>query len=114
MVHEYLGMTLNFSAPRSRKVKIIMVQYLKDMLDDLPKSLFNGIAATLAANHLFAIDHEAQPLEKTAASLFHTSTAKLLFFCKRVQTPRQPPQFLHCPDIDDLKKLCWVIQYFRV
>ena len=42
-VHDYLGMTLNFSV--EGKIKINMQDYIKDMLEDLPKDM-NGESAT--------------------------------------------------------------------
>jgi Reverse transcriptase (RNA-dependent DNA polymerase) len=71
-VHEYLGMTLDFSEPG--KVKIIMEDYIKKVLSELDE-YFNGIAATPATNSLFKIRTEAEKLSKEQADKFHTITA---------------------------------------
>ena len=49
-VHDYLGMTLDFSKPG--EVTMTMIDYIKAMITDLPEDMI-GLAATLAANHLF-------------------------------------------------------------
>jgi hypothetical protein len=54
-VHDYLGMTLDFSTPG--QVTITMIDYIKMICMDLPKDMI-GSAATPAVNHLFQIDDE--------------------------------------------------------
>jgi hypothetical protein len=54
-VHDYLGMTLDFSVPG--QVTITMIDYIKMICMDLPKGMI-GTAATPAANHLFRVDNE--------------------------------------------------------
>jgi hypothetical protein len=49
-VHEYLGMTIDFSTPG--KVKFSMIDYIQNMLNELPEDM-DGESATPAANHLF-------------------------------------------------------------
>jgi hypothetical protein len=49
-VHDYLGMTLDFSTPG--QVTITMIDYIKMICMDLPKDMI-GSAATPAVNHLF-------------------------------------------------------------
>ena len=78
-VHEYFGMTLDFSVPG--KTKIYMVEYIDTMLKDMPTE-FNGEAATPAANHLFMVIENGTKLEEDKAVMFHHNVAKLLFLCK--------------------------------
>jgi hypothetical protein len=67
-VHDYLGMTLDFSAPG--QVMVTMIDYTKIICMDLPKDMI-GRAATPAVNHLFRIDEEnAAPLDKDRTDLF--------------------------------------------
>jgi hypothetical protein len=54
-VHDYLGMTLDFSA--RGQVMGTMIDYIKMRCMDLPKDMV-GWAATPAANHLFRTDDE--------------------------------------------------------
>ena len=56
-VHDYLGMTLDYT--EKGKVKIKMLDYLEKMLADLPKE-FEGFALTPAATHLMTVN-ETQP-----------------------------------------------------
>jgi hypothetical protein len=83
-VHNYLGMTLDFSD--HGKVKIGMSNYITKMLDDLPPNM-DGESATPAANHLFEVnpDTDNMLLDHDNAEFFHTNMAKLLFLCKRVR-----------------------------
>jgi uncharacterized protein (UPF0332 family) len=115
-VHDYLGMTLDFSEPG--KVKIIMKDYIDKVLSELDE-FYNGIATTPATNSLFTIRTEAENLGKELSDKFHTITAQLLFL-----TMRSRPDILtavaflttrvSCPDVDDRYKLRRVIQYLRV
>ena len=52
-VHDYLGITLDYST--HSKVQVIMVEYIKAMLEQLPANM-DGIAATPAATHLFEVN----------------------------------------------------------
>jgi hypothetical protein len=81
-VHEYLGMTLNFS--KDGNVKIIMKDYIEDMLGELDGSM-DGVAATPAAAHLFTVNENVVPLDGAASDLFHHYTAKLLFLSRRAR-----------------------------
>jgi hypothetical protein len=81
-LHDYLGMTLDFSS--EGKVKITMVDYIQNMLNDLPSDM-DGEAATPAANHLFDVNAATADmlLDQETAELYHHNVAKLLFLCKR-------------------------------
>ena len=109
-VHDYLGMVLDFSTPG--KVKFSMVDYIKEMLDELPEDMA-GEAATPAANHLFEVNEATSEmlLDEQHADMFHHNTAKLLFLCKRARPDVQTAVAFLCtrvtsPDTDDYKKLC--------
>jgi hypothetical protein len=56
-VHDYLGMTLDFSSPG--QAKIFMIDYIKNVLADMPSKM-DGEAATVAANHLFEVNTKDQ------------------------------------------------------
>ena len=114
--HDYLGMVLDYSVPG--KVKIIMSDYIKGILDEVPSDM-NGEAPTPAANHLFDVNNENPALlDREKAELFHHIVAQLLFLCKRSRPDIQTAvSFLctrvKCPDLDDYKKLARVIKYLR-
>jgi Reverse transcriptase (RNA-dependent DNA polymerase) len=64
-IHEYLGMTLDFSI--DGKAQIRMVDYIENMLKELPPDM-DGKAATPAPNHLFEVNVEnPETLDKTQA-----------------------------------------------
>ncbi len=80
-VHDYLGMTLDFST--DGQVTVTMIDYIKMICMDLPKDMI-GSAATPAANHLFRVDDEnVTPLDKERADLFVHLTMQLLFLSQR-------------------------------
>jgi hypothetical protein len=114
-IHDYLGMTLDYS--EKGKVKVLMINYIKNMLAELPHDM-RGEAATVTANHLFDVDTEAVKLEEEVAQLFHHNVAKLLFLCKRARPDLQTAvAFLTTrvkdPDVDDYKKLRRTMGYLR-
>jgi hypothetical protein len=68
-IHEYLGMTLDYS--EAGKVKIKMIDYVEKMLAELPEDMM-GEAPTPAANHLFAVDDSKEKVsEKRLSSFTH-------------------------------------------
>jgi hypothetical protein len=102
-IHEYLGMTIDYSS--LGKVRITMLQYIRDMLEEMPEE-WTGEAATPAANHLFEVNPEAEPLNEETAQTFHRIVAKLLFLCKRARPDIQTAVAFLCtrvksPDVDN-------------
>ena len=78
-VHEYLGMTIDYSSPG--KVMISMKDYIKSMLEALPSDM-DGESATPGGNHLFQVNEDGIKLDKEQAIMFHQ---KLLFLCKQAR-----------------------------
>jgi len=114
-IHDYLGMTLDFSSPGS--VAVSMEKYLDTMLEELPADM-DGFASTPAADHLFKTRDNVDKLDKETADLFHRVTAQLLFVSQRGRPDiRTAISFLtkrvKAPDEDDYKKLLRVIKYIR-
>jgi hypothetical protein len=114
-VHDYLGMTIDYSV--DGKVQITMVEYIKEMLEELPADMA-GESATPAANHLFTIREEPILLDEETSDKFHSYTAKLLFVSKRARPDVQTSvAFLttrvKSPDEDDYKKLAKCMKYLR-
>jgi len=114
-VHEYLGMTIDFSV--TGKVKFSMIDYIKEMLDGLPEDM-TGESVTPAADHLFTVNADAEKLNTAEAEIYHHNTAKLLFLCKRARPDIQTAVAFLCtrvqhPDVDDYKKLGRVMRYLR-
>jgi hypothetical protein len=114
-IHDYLGMTLDFST--IGKIMVTMIDYIISMLKDLPADM-DGEAATGAANHLFEVNENATKLDEKTALMFHNLVAKMLFLCKRARPDIQTPVSFLCkrvkgPDTDDYKKLTRVVRYLR-
>ena len=115
-VHEYLGMMVNFSMPGM--VKFSMQDYIQGIIDECPKDLQSGAATSLAANHLFQVNPNAEKLNQQDADLFHHLTAKLLYLSKHVCPDLETAvAFLttrvKAPDVDDYKKLGRCLQYLH-
>jgi hypothetical protein len=112
-VHDYLGMTLDYSDPG--KVKIKMIHYIEEMLADLPKDM-DGEAPTPAGNHLFAVNDNQTKVNEDRAQFFHTYVANTLFLCKQARPDLQTAVAFLCTrvqlcDEDDYKKLIKMLQY---
>jgi hypothetical protein len=106
-VHEYLGMTIDYS--EKGKIKFSMIDYVQNMLDGLPVA---------ASNHLFEVNPEATKLDTATSDMFHHNTTKLLFLCKRARPDTQTAVSFLCtrvksPDVDDYQKLRRVMRYLR-
>jgi hypothetical protein len=111
-VHEYLGMKFDFTDPG--KVKVTMEGYIDGVLDNAGTTT---TAKTPASDDIFTVG-TSEPLEKEAASRFHTIVAKLLYLAKRVR-----PDILlavsylttrvQAPNADDSKKLDRCLAYLN-
>jgi hypothetical protein len=83
-VHEYIGMTLDFSKPG--KLKVMMLPYINEIVSDYTKyskDLKTGV--TPAADHLFKIDDNAVKLDKEMGKVFHNFVTRCLFATKRAR-----------------------------
>ena len=118
-VHDYLGMTLDYSEPG--KVKIYMKDYVKKMLEEFAfKEELENLrpVSTPAAEYLFDVNPKATKLEQKYKDEFHTTVAKALFLCKRARPDLQPTVPFLCtrvrdPDQDDWKKLLRMLKYME-
>ena len=114
-VHEYLGMTIDYS--EDGKVKFLMADYVQGILDEAPEDMAS-FAITPAASNLFTVRNDVEKLDDARSEEYHRLTAKLLYLCKRARPDFQPTvAFLTTrvaqPDIDDWKKLTRAIRYLR-
>ena len=113
-VHEYLGMTIDFSRPGT--VQFHMKAFIDDLIAETPSELLKGMAASPAGQHLFNVNENCPKLSKEQAELFHHLTAKLLYLSKRTRPDIQTAvAFLttrvSSPDYDDYKKLGRCLKY---
>lgn len=82
-MHDYLGMTLDYS--ETGKVKVMMTDYVKAMLEELPVDM-SGHAATPAADHLFEVNTlDPQLLDQADQEQFVQLVAKTLYLCKQAR-----------------------------
>jgi hypothetical protein len=67
-VHEYLGMTINYS--EEGKVKFIMEDYIDGILEEAPEDM-KGNAVTPAALNLSTVWKEAENLDNSCTEMYH-------------------------------------------
>jgi hypothetical protein len=72
-VHDYLGMVFIFSS--KGKVVFRMVDYIQNMLDELPDD-FDGTAPTPALSYLFKTQESTAKLSMELSELFHSNRAR--------------------------------------
>ncbi len=114
-VHDYLGMTLDYSI--DGKVQIKMIDSIAKMLQELPEE-FDGEASTPAGNDLFKIDENSPNVDENKAQFYHTYVAKTLFVCKRARPDLQTTVSFLCKRVkdcreEDYKKLKRMLQFIR-
>jgi hypothetical protein len=108
-------MTLDFTVPG--KVKITMIDYVKDILLLFSKhDKSNSTANMPAAEHLVKVNTQSTPLTQKTATIFHNFGAKCLFLTKRARPNISTAvAFLTThvkgPDKDDWRKLVQMICY---
>jgi hypothetical protein len=113
-VHDYLGMTLDFS--KSGAVTVMMIDYIKGILHDAPKEM-RGSATTPAANHLFQVNQvNPVPLNTEKAEIYVHIVMQLLYLSQRARPDIHTAVSFLCgrltkPDEDDYKKLARVLKY---
>ena len=116
-VHEYLGMTFDYS--KKGTIQVGMVEYVENMLKDFPRKLgANEVSPTPATDKLFNVDEDSPKLDKTRAEEFHTTVAKGLFACKRARPDIQPTIAFLCtrvksPTEQDWDKLIKLMKYLN-
>ena len=122
-VHEYLGLTLDFST--KHQVNILMEEYVKSLISawdkaepkvdkdgfELVKSKHGQKKKTSAApENLFKIDEDSEKLKMLQSTAFHPIVAKALYLVKRARPDALLAiEFLttrvQSPDVDDWNKL---------
>jgi hypothetical protein len=113
-VHDYLGMTFDFSV--GGKVKLHMKDYVKDMVDSFPTKI-TGTKPRFGPDDLFSEGNGAK-LDKARAEEFHTTVAKGLFLCKRARPDIQPSIAVLCtrvkePNENDWRKLIHLLEFLN-
>ena len=75
-IHDYLGMTLEFS--KEGKFIVNIEIYIDKILIGLPEDM-TGMATTPAVDHMFKTCSDAPKLNKERTKLFHCVTAQIIF-----------------------------------
>jgi len=115
-IHDYLGMTFDFS--QKRKVMVGMEKYMSAMVDEFSGKLRpTDTKRTPAAEDLFEIG-ESRKLDKKRADEFHRIVAKGLFACKRARPDIHTAIAVLCtrvaaPNEDDWDKLMRLLKYIN-
>ena len=123
-IHEYLGLTIDFSGRynpddpgKKSQVVFTMYDYIEDIIASAPPDM-RGIAPNPARSNLFSV-HETSPrLSPVEADKFHSMMARLLFAAKRAQPDIQVVVAYLCtrvrePTEYNYLKLTRVIRYLR-
>jgi hypothetical protein len=84
LVHNYIGMRMDYSTKGEVKVKVTMVDYLKGVLGDFAEKI-TGTAPTPASEHMFAVrpDEERTMPNEEQALAFHYIVSRLIFASSR-------------------------------
>ena len=81
LVHDYLGMTLDYSLPG--KVAFTMFDFLEDVIVEAPDNLKKSRSQYPATQNLFKVNQSSPLLPNKDSELFHRLVARLLFASKR-------------------------------
>ena len=116
-IHEYLGMTLDYSVPG--QVSINMIDYVKSMIANFPEEYLQGSKVASPWNeNLFKVDDKSPALSDEMREQFHTSTAQGLFACKRARPDISPAianltTRVRTPNQDDWNKLVRMMKFLK-
>jgi hypothetical protein len=114
-IHDYLGMTFDFS--EDGVVAVDMIDYVKSVIAEMPAEMI-GTAATPAADHLFTVNEEPILLDKTRSDTYHKLVMQLQYMSQRARPDLRTAVSFMCkrvnkPDEDDWKKLTRTMRYLQ-
>ena len=104
-IHDYLGMSLDFS--ESDVFKIDMTKYVKDMIDSFPIKFTDGETANTPGGDKTFVQGQGKPLDKARHEVFHTFVAKGLFLSKRGRPDIQQTIALLCTRVKSPNEADW-------
>ena len=104
-VHEYLGMTVDFRT--KGECAFTQYDYVKKMLNTLPKDLKAPYRNTPAPEYLFKISEESEALDPKRKDDYHTTVAKVLWISQRSRPDIQLATGFHCTRVKDPKEHDW-------
>ena len=84
-VHEYLGMTIDYSEPG--QAKVTMLNYVKEILTAFAKAdpKATGTKSSAAPDNLFVVNEECEKPSNDKSVQFHNLGAKTLYATKRAR-----------------------------
>ena len=82
-VHDYLGMTINYST--EGEVKFYMYDYIEQVLSEVNQSLMCSSSTSPVTRNLFTINDEGIKLGKQDVYAIHRNVERLLFLSKRAR-----------------------------
>ena len=71
LMHDYLGMTIDYSVKGKVKFYNNMFDYIEQILNEVYSKLMVGASVTPAAAHLFNVNDGAVKLSRKEADAFH-------------------------------------------
>ena len=114
--HEYLGMRVKIN----RKEKCIVIDMKEDLekiIDECSEEIHDNVSSP-ANKNLFRVREDAEELNKEMSEEFHSTTAKLLYYMKRVRPDIETAIAFLCTrvsksDVDDWAKLKRVLGWIK-
>ena len=103
-VHDYLGMTLDYSTPGVLKVD--MRDYIRSMEEDFPDDL-SGNPKTPWTEKLFKVDKTSNKLSEHRRQIFHSFVMKGMFLCKRARSDVLPAFAFLATRVQDANENDW-------
>ena len=116
-IHDYLGMTLDFSV--KGQVSIDMIDYVEKMISEYPDDQLQGSNVASPWNeNLFKVDESSPALSERDREQFHNKTAQGLFLCKRARPDISPAIAFFTtrvrePNEDDKRKMTRMIKFLK-
>ena len=90
-VHDYLGMTFDFSFIRD--VRMNMWNYLGRVIKEFPKEII-GVCATPASDYLFKVCEDGRKLNEELVNVFHHTVYQPLFAANKARHNIQTAHYL--------------------
>jgi hypothetical protein len=115
-IHEYLGMTLDFSSPGV--VRVTMIKYIDEVIENFLRFDTFKLKSTAAPEDLFKVDEDDPLLDHQHKEGFHTIVAKILYATKRARPDTCTAVAFLTTRVDkatdmDWKKLMHLVGYLK-
>jgi hypothetical protein len=105
-VHEYLGMTFDFS--NKGKLIVSIADYMKKLVDEFPIPITK--TASLPADEDLFAEGKGPLLDAKRAKIFHAWVAKALFACKRARPDIHVAVTLLCTRVKSPNESDWKLE----